>query len=447
MAREAKPSQKPVVAVDVDRPTWGVAGDFTGDLTGEWSTVGQVSAAEATRGATGDATGDATGARPEWLGRLAIGMGAALLGMAVLSAVGLTLVRSRIERRLTQQTEDALLGAGLSQVQVEFVGRDATVRIPVGADPQQVASFVRTAANPAAGTHIAGPRSVLVIEDPSLGEVITTVNEWDKKVRASVKEGGDVLLEGLVQEDAGTSAMQSGVGAQLPGAVVVSQLQVNPTSGVVVSTAKWIGQIAGELGRIGNGDGSVEYDNEKITIIGSVATVELRDSLASFASQSGFVIDNKLSVQPDQGLGDSSDDDSGETGPVPFEEGVATPEAAVAQQTIDAILQQQTIEFTSGSAELTERGFSVVTQIAAVLQANSSVTLGIVGHTDSKGSPEANLVLSIERAETVRRVLEGKGVGSVRLTASGQGDTQPVSTNDTAEGRRNNRRIDLRVGQ
>jgi outer membrane protein OmpA-like peptidoglycan-associated protein len=406
--------------------------DLTGDITGDWSTVGNVSPLMTEP------------QRNDWLSRAAAGVGVGLLGMSLLSALGLTAIRSRIERTLTQQTSAALKTAGLSMAKVEFVGRDATVRIPRGLDETQVASYVRTASNPVAGFHLAGPRTVRVVVDDALGVVAPVANEWDSKLRATVSNGGNVLLEGLVQEEAANAAMQSGVVLQLPGAAVVSQLQVSPRTGVAVGESKWVGQIAGELGRVGNGSGSVEFTSDDtkeggtVTITGNVATAELRDALESFAMQSGFSVQNKLMIRANTEVSDS--------GPVPFEEGVASPDTAAAQQTIDTLLQQQTIEFTSGSAELTERGRDVVTQVAAVLEANSSTNLLIVGHTDSNGSPEANLRLSLARAEAVRLELEQKGIAAARLTASGEGDTKPVATNDTPEGRKANRRIDLSVG-
>jgi OmpA-OmpF porin, OOP family len=71
----------------------------------------------------------------------------------------------------------------------------------------------------------------------------------------------------------------------------------------------------------------------------------------------------------------------------------------------------------------------------------------IIGHTDNQGLRRSNLVLSQARAESVKAYLAGKGIGTNTLTALGQGPDRPVTTNDSAEGRARNRRIEFRVSQ
>jgi OmpA-OmpF porin, OOP family len=77
------------------------------------------------------------------------------------------------------------------------------------------------------------------------------------------------------------------------------------------------------------------------------------------------------------------------------------------------------------------------------LQPGTFIEIG--GHTDSSGNPEANLTLSQQRAEVVRTTLIDSGVSADVLRAKGYGDTQPVASNDTAEGRFQNRRISYTV--
>ena len=70
---------------------------------------------------------------------------------------------------------------------------------------------------------------------------------------------------------------------------------------------------------------------------------------------------------------------------------------------------------------------------------------GINGHTDNVGNPEANKRLSERRAYAVKKYLENKGVEQERMTANGYGDTKPVATNATKEGRALNRRVEFVV--
>jgi OOP family OmpA-OmpF porin len=69
----------------------------------------------------------------------------------------------------------------------------------------------------------------------------------------------------------------------------------------------------------------------------------------------------------------------------------------------------------------------------------------VEGHTDSNGNDASNQKLSQDRAESVRAYLVQRGVKSERITAVGKGESTPVATNDTTEGRANNRRVEIIV--
>ena len=71
----------------------------------------------------------------------------------------------------------------------------------------------------------------------------------------------------------------------------------------------------------------------------------------------------------------------------------------------------------------------------------------VIGHTDNVGLRTSNQNLSQARAEAVRNYLAGKGVPADNLVASGQGPDRPIASNDTAEGRARNRRIEFRMVQ
>jgi outer membrane protein OmpA-like peptidoglycan-associated protein len=69
----------------------------------------------------------------------------------------------------------------------------------------------------------------------------------------------------------------------------------------------------------------------------------------------------------------------------------------------------------------------------------------IYGYTDITGSPEYNLTLSEQRAASVRAYLTGKGLSSGRFTTTGLGIADPIATNDTPEGRSQNRRVEFAI--
>jgi outer membrane protein OmpA-like peptidoglycan-associated protein len=83
----------------------------------------------------------------------------------------------------------------------------------------------------------------------------------------------------------------------------------------------------------------------------------------------------------------------------------------------------------------------------STLQAEQPISIVVEGHTDSTGADQYNQDLSIRRATAVRDYLQKKGIDAGRMTIEGYGETKPVASNDTAEGRAQNRRVELRVAE
>ena len=77
--------------------------------------------------------------------------------------------------------------------------------------------------------------------------------------------------------------------------------------------------------------------------------------------------------------------------------------------------------------------------------ADSGERVQLTGHTDNSGTPDYNLRLGQQRAEAIRALLISKGLAANRIATATKGQTQPVDSNDTEEGRRNNRRVELRI--
>lgn len=100
--------------------------------------------------------------------------------------------------------------------------------------------------------------------------------------------------------------------------------------------------------------------------------------------------------------------------------------------------------FGSGSANLTAQAQASLRALAGQLRGGSR-RIAVEGHTDSQGADAANLALSRQRAEAVRRLLEDAGVPGARLSASGKGETAPVADNTSAAGRASNRRVEIIV--
>jgi hypothetical protein len=102
------------------------------------------------------------------------------------------------------------------------------------------------------------------------------------------------------------------------------------------------------------------------------------------------------------------------------------------------------VYFDTDSDQVKPESAETLTEIAKLLTARPSLNLMVVGHTDNQGSEEHNLDLSRRRAKSVVAELVGNyGASSSRLTSAGVGFYAPVASNDSAEGRAKNRRVEL----
>ncbi len=101
------------------------------------------------------------------------------------------------------------------------------------------------------------------------------------------------------------------------------------------------------------------------------------------------------------------------------------------------------ISFATGSAALKPELREVLQQFAQGLKENSGTLVRVVGHTDNVGSEALNNKLSVERADTVRNFLEDRGIAGSRVDVAGRGEREPIASNDTAEGRGKNRRVEI----
>lgn len=101
--------------------------------------------------------------------------------------------------------------------------------------------------------------------------------------------------------------------------------------------------------------------------------------------------------------------------------------------------------FAVSSAEIKPAFEPALNRVAAVMTEYDRTVIHIVGHTDSTGSESYNQQLSERRANSVSGYLSARGVSNARLYASGRGESEPRASNDTEEGRKLNRRVDLYI--
>ena len=228
---------------------------------------------------------------------------------------------------------------------------------------------------------------------------------------------GKVIAAGKLPDEATRAAVLGRLRELYGAANVVDRLEV----GGVVPPPNWSEYMAklfgSNLKQVRKGQLSV--NGTQIAIRGNVPNEALRQQVVSdmaTALNPTYSIDNALVV------------DTGD-----------------AQSVLDDTLSNRVIEFESGSATLTPRGVAILDEMVGAIKKIGAPRLQVVGHTDSSGSRLANIGLSLARAGTVRNYLIERGIPAAALSAVGSGPDHPVASNDTAEGRAKNRRIEFRL--
>ena len=119
-------------------------------------------------------------------------------------------------------------------------------------------------------------------------------------------------------------------------------------------------------------------------------------------------------------------------------------EDGTCQQQLNDYLSRERISFKSGKADVADSSINTIAMLAMIVRRCDS-PIEVAGHTDSAGDAEINLRLSQRRADKVAKYLVNHGVKPEQIRSMGYGETQPVASNETPEGRKDNRRIEFRV--
>lgn len=111
------------------------------------------------------------------------------------------------------------------------------------------------------------------------------------------------------------------------------------------------------------------------------------------------------------------------------------------------VLTVNKILFDFGKSSLKSSSFKQLNKVVTLLKENSKISIELSAHTDNVGTDKYNLKLSRERAKSSRKYLISKGVSSKRITSKGYGERKPIATNKTAKGRKQNRRVEIKVSR
>jgi OmpA-OmpF porin, OOP family len=123
----------------------------------------------------------------------------------------------------------------------------------------------------------------------------------------------------------------------------------------------------------------------------------------------------------------------------------APPPVAQAPPPAKKKIVRRSVHFDFDKATIRPDAVPVLNEAAETLKAEGGIAVIVEGHTDSVGTDAYNQKLSRRRADAVRQYLVKHGIPANRITAEGFGESRPVASNDTGDGRAQNRRVELRV--
>jgi outer membrane protein OmpA-like peptidoglycan-associated protein len=180
-----------------------------------------------------------------------------------------------------------------------------------------------------------------------------------------------------------------------------------------------------------SGEGSRDPDNDRLIYRwdfgdGTTATFDIPTATHRYAKAGNYTV--RLTVDDGRGGMDTT--------------------TAVVSCTRRVVLQESAgrVLFDFDKATLKPEGQRLLAGVVQEMRENLTLNAELVGHTDSIGTDAYNQRLSVRRAEAVRNFLVSQGIAATRLSVVGKGESEPVAPNTTAEGRAQNRRVEITLG-
>ena len=244
----------------------------------------------------------------------------------------------------------------------------------------------------------------------------------------AIKDGDLMTLEGAVPTETDRETLLALTNRLFPGEVqdsmvVDGEAFANWTDGIQLAMPQFINFQSGRLGFTG--------ENYRVEGEARESVLDfLREDLARLRGNYGVI----FQAEPVDAV-------------VPELEGLdfASDAGVSCDLAFDRILSASTIEFRTGSSQISRDSGGVLDKVLVVARKCADARLDIVGHTDDQGARSANITLSRNRAQAVANYLISKGLPTERLSVSGLGPDQPLNTANTPEARRQNRRIEINV--
>lgn len=233
---------------------------------------------------------------------------------------------------------------------------------------------------------------------------------------SSIVTGDTVVIRGEVADQASIDSLLSQAKTAFGDSKVINKLSLGENVATLGDVDGLFTALASD-GKLGTITAAVE--GERVVLTGEVLSASVKNQIErQLAKVFGSRIDNQLQV-------------------------VAPPD--VCEDLVKELLASGEINFDSGAATIAADSYALLDQISGTAQSCPDARFEIAGHTDTTGNSAFNTALSQRRAEAVLGYLVDKGLPAEQFSAIGYGATEPIDSNDTEQGRANNRRIEFRL--
>jgi outer membrane protein OmpA-like peptidoglycan-associated protein len=330
----------------------------------------------------------------------------AVIGLLILWVLTLYFRRAPIEQDLTNQVKGALNQPDFSQVMVSFEGRDGTLTGEVSS--QALANEAESLAKGLWGVRVINNQLKVSAEATSM---FATIHGYF--------QNGKFILGGIIPDEAIRTKLVQQAEKAFGAGNVVDHSSINPS----VQLPNFFEKAVTAFFRLkGIDDAGFSIDDIKFVLEGKVPADSIK-------SRIGIELANTLA-------------------PLPVKNDLEVFEAAVSNTSfadLRTFFSNNTIQFEFRSSRLTDQARKKLNRAYELIKQVPEAKFELAGHTDNIGSRDFNMRLGKARAISVRLYLLEREIAPERLTVKSYGETQPKASNDTEEGRQQNRRVEFRL--
>ena len=247
-----------------------------------------------------------------------------------------------------------------------------------------------------------------------------------------VNTNGKIKYSGVVPDEQTKQSILNQLRSAFGADNISGDIKVDPRAG----NAAWTANLASALPNFKTSGSEVTFDGNSVNVGGKLPENSKSDMVAKLKSIYGDGV-RVGSFEAASTVAEANRRSS---------EALSSLKPSFTAEDLTRALNMNVINFPSGSAQIPKESMHVMEQSAsAIKSAPTGTVLEIGGYTDNAGNAAANQKISQQRADSVRRFYIDKGVNADSLVAKGYGDSNPIASNDTENGRFKNRRIEYKA--